>query len=372
MFEDDDPQAVYKERFQRDKPFNSLPLLPPISEIETKRTLKKAISANRALAELKGIGDLIPNQAMLVRSIVLQEAKISSEIENIVTTNDKLYRALSEEGKEFDPQTKEVLGYEQALWHGYQQLKEGEFFNTRFFIELMQTIRRIDIGIRTMPGTQVVSSRTGNVIYTPPQGEKQIRDLLQNLSEYLYSADETDPLIKMAVMHYQFEAIHPFADGNGRTGRVLNILYLIHEKLLDVPILYLSHYIIEKKNEYYLGLRKVTEDGAWEDWIIFILDAIETMSTEAKQRILAIRQALNAAIELTRTLKPKIYRKELIELIFQQPYTRITAIEQSGIAKRDAATRYLKELEEIGLLQSFKSGRELLYLNKSLLNLLVK
>lgn len=356
--------------FRRDVPYNALPPLPPKAKIETVRTLKKAIGATRALAELRGVGNQIPNQAVLIRSILLQEAKLSSEIENIVTTNDRLYRALSDEVHETDPRTKEVLRYEHALWTGYQHLKNGGLLNTRYFIELVQTIKQIEYGIRTLPGTRIVNPRTNEAVYTPPEGERVIRDLLDNLSAYIYTPDDTDPLIKLAVLHYQFEAIHPFADGNGRTGRILNILYLVHKELLDIPVLYLSRYIIENKNAYYTGLRRVTEEGAWEDWIVYLLEAIEATATSAKERILSIREALQEAIEVARKGMSKGYSKELLELIFQQPYTRIAFLESTGIAKRQAASVYLKNLVELGVLESVKYGREIFYLNPKLLKIL--
>lgn len=358
--------------FANDKPFNSLPLLPPIKEVETIRTLKKAISARVAISELRATGSKIPNQSILIRALTLQEAKLSSEIENIVTTNDKLYRELSEQSPNPDPQTKEVLGYQDALWMGYQHLQEGGFLNTNLFIEIVQTIRRVQSGIRTMHGTHIVSSKTSEIIYTPPIGEKQIRDMLFNLSEFLYQEDGIDPLIKMAIAHYQFEAIHPFTDGNGRTGRVINILYLIHSGLLDLPTLYLSKYIIQNKSRYYECLRAVTESGDWEDWILYLLDAVEVMALETRDRMARIHEAMLHAIEITRAQKPKIYRRELIELIFEQPYTRISSIEKAGIVKRDAAAAYLRELEEIGVLKQLKQGRELLFLNTRLMDILVK
>ena len=358
--------------FSRNKPYNSLPKLPPPYELETKKTLKKAIGANRALAELRSVGDQIPNQAILLRSMLLQEAKLSSAIENIVTTNDRLYRALSDETEQTDPQTKEVLQYESALWHGYEHIKEGKLLTSRLFIELVQIIKRIEYGVRDLPGTQIVNPKTEETIYTPPDGANNIRDFLDNLSHYIYMNDNIDPLIKLGVIHYQFEAIHPFADGNGRTGRVINILYLVQEKMLNLPILYLSQYIIQNKSDYYKGLRGITEENNWEDWILYILDAIETTSNITKKRILDIRNDMNEATKFARENMGTGYSKDLIELIYCQPYTRISFLEQAGIAKRDTASNYLKRLEEIEILESVKSGRERIYLNKRLLKILVQ
>lgn len=358
--------------FRRDAPYNALPPLPPKAKIETLRTLKKAIGANRALAELRGVGNQIPNQAVLIRSILLQEAKLSSEIENVVTTNDRLYRALSDEVHETDSHTKEVLRYEHALWKGYQHLKSGGLLNTRHFIELVQTIKQIEYGVRNLPGTRIVNPRTSEAVYTPPEGERVIRDLLDNLSDYIYAQDDIDPLIKLAALHYQFEAIHPFSDGNGRTGRILNILYLVEKGLLDIPVLYLSRYIIENKSAYYTGLRRVTEEGAWEDWIVYMLEAVEATAVSARERIVSIREALLESAEIARTGMSRGYSKELIELIYQRPYTRIAFLESEGVAKRQAASVYLKNLAELGVLQSVKHGREILYLNPRLLEILSK
>ncbi len=358
--------------FRRDAPYNALPPLPPKAKIETIRTLKKAIGATRALAELRGVGDQLPNQAVLLRSILLQEARLSSEIENIVTTNDRLYRALSDEAKETDPRTKEVLRYEHALWAGYQHLKSGGLLNTRHFVELVQTIKQIEYGIRNLPGTRIVNPRTTEAVYTPPEGERVIRDLLDNLSAYIYAEDTTDPLIKLAVLHYQFEAIHPFSDGNGRTGRILNILYLVEKGLLDIPVLYLSRYIIENKSAYYTGLRRVTEEGAWEDWIVYMLEAIEATAVSARARIVNIRKAFLETIETARDGMSAGYSYELMELIFRQPYTRIGELVDRGIARRITASKHLKELERLGVMESARSGREVVYLNLPLLQALTE
>ena len=357
--------------FDRQRPFNDLPPLPPRGvELETKAVLKRAIGANKALAELKGAGDLIPNQSLLIQSIVLQEAKLSSEIENVVTTNDKLYRALSGDEEKYDPHTKEVLRYGHALWRGYVALQERPL-STNLFVEVVNTIKRNDQGIRKLSGTQIQNPRR-EPIYTPPEGEERIRNLLRNLEEFIHAEDDLDPLVKMAVIHYPFEAIHPFGDGNGRTGRIINVLYLISEKLLNRPILYLSGYIIERKTEYYRGLRGVTEEGAWEDWILYMLLGLEETALATRDKVLAIKKLLDDAVTLAREKAPKIYSKELIELIFQQPYCRIQFVEQAGIASRNTASKYLRELESIGLLRSVKAGRERLYVNDPLYSLLTK
>jgi Fic family protein len=350
--------------------YNDLPPLPPLMELESKRALKQAIAANKALAELKGVGGLIPDQRILLKAIVLQEAKLSSAIENIVTTNDKLYRAFSEEKKATDENTKEVLMYQEALLEGYDSIKAGDPLSARLFVRLAQIINQADIRIRTMPGTHIAKSSTHEIIYTPPDNERAIRDLLDNLADYISMDDDIDPLIKLAVIHYQFEAIHPFPDGNGRTGRVLNILYLVERDLLSLPILYLSRYIIQNKQQYYRCLRRVTEDAAWEDWIVYVLRGIEETARNTRERILAIRVSLDQAIEKARDNMKKGYTKDLIEVIFQQPYTRIEHLEANKIAKRETASKYLHELERIGLLKVIKEGRDVLFLNEKLLNIL--
>ena len=218
-----------------------------------------------------------------------------------------------------------------------------------------------------LPGTRIVNQGSGEVIYTPPEGERTIRDLLDNLSAYIYVEDDVDPLIKLAALHYQFEAIHPFSDGNGRTGRILNILYLLEKGLLEIPVLYLSRYIIETKGAYYEGLRRVTEEGAWEDWIVYMLEAIEVTSINARKRILNIRKAFLDTIETARTGMSAGYSYELIELIFRQPYTRIGVLVDSNVARRATASKHLKELERLGIMQSVRSGREVVWLNLPLL-----
>lgn len=356
--------------FNPGKPYNDLPKLPPKADLETPAVLKKAIRANRELAELKGKAGIIPNQGILINSLILKEAKASSEIENVVTTNDRLYEAFSAGDKNYDPQTKEVLRYRQALWAGFNQLKERPL-STNLFIDIVQTIKRNESGIRNTPGTVIANPNTNKIIYWPPEGEELIRDLLGNLETFIHSDDDLDPLIKMAVIHYQFEAIHPFDDGNGRTGRILNILYLVLEKLLTLPVLYMSGYIINRKADYYKLLRKVTEEEDWESWILFMLEAIENTARETTSKIEAINNLLEETIEKAKAKLPdRVYSKELIEVLFEQPYCKIKFLVDKGIAQRQTAGDYLNELENIGILESKKSGREKLYLNTALYELL--
>lgn len=328
--------------FSPDKPFNDLPPLPPKGEMETKAVLKKAIFAGRALAELKGLGETIPNQAILVNSIILQEAKASSEIENIITTHDALFRAFTAKTSQIDPATKEVLRYREALWDAFRSLEDRPLLTTNLFIGIVQTIRDNMAGIRNTPGTKVANAATGEVVFTPPEGEDVIREKLKNLEDYIHAEDTIDPLIKLALIHYQFEAIHPFTDGNGRTGRILNILFLTSRGLLDLPVLYLSKYIIDWKSDYYHVLRRVTENQEWEPWILYMLDAVEQTALATKNKILAIRRLLVETIEFTKKNLPlRVYSKELIELLFHQPYTKGQFLVDAGIAKRQAAADYL-------------------------------
>ena len=254
---------------------NELRYLPPEGDIESKTVLKQLNKATRALAELKAYAEVIPNKEILISTIALQEAKASSEIENIITTNDSLYKAMATTESKIDANTKEVLQYREALWYGVKLIEEKELITTNMIIEIQQILEGNRGGIRKLPGTALKNALTGETVYTPPSGEELIRKLLANLEEYYNIPDDIDSLIKLAVTHYQFEAIHPFYDGNGRTGRILNILYLLKEGLLDSPILYLSSYIIRNKKEYYEFLNKVTKDNDWESWIIYMLKAIE-------------------------------------------------------------------------------------------------
>ncbi len=356
--------------YNRNVPYNDLPELPPCADIETKEILKMAIRANKAMAELRMAGNLIPNQAVLIQSLGLSEAKFSSEIENIVTTNDELYRAFIDGNIVIDPPTKEVLFYKDALWHGYHALTQKKrLLTTPLFIELAQILRNTTQTIRNIRGTRLVNPK-GEIKYTPPEGENVILKKLSNLESFIHNEDLIDPLVKMAIIHYQFEAIHPFSDGNGRTGRILNVLFLIEKKLLDIPVLYLSRYIISNKMAYYNGLQQVTEANAWEPWILYILQGLEQTAITTHQRILAIHQLTKSTAETVRAKLPGIYSKDLIEVIFRSPYCKIKTLEETGIAKRETASKYLKELEKIGVLNSSKIGRDIYYVNSSFLKLL--
>lgn len=359
--------------FNPDKPYNELPPLPPKQDLETPAVLKKTIGPARALAELRGMGKTIPNQNILINSLTLQEAKDSSAIENVITTNDALFKAFSAQSTQTDPATKEVLHYREALWEGYNALKKKGLLTTNLFIQLVQTIKENEAGIRTTPGTKIVNQKNNKVLYTPPEGDRLIRDKLKNLESYIHDKKGIDPLVKLAVIHYQFEAIHPFSDGNGRTGRIINILYLIQQGLLDLPVLYLSKYVIERRSDYYRLLRGVTEKQEWQTWILFMLNAVEETANFTRQRILDIRDLLDETLQNAKTKLPDyIYSKELVELLFHQPYCKAQILIDAGIAKRQTAAQYLKELEKIGVLKSHKISRENLYLNVKLYELLSK
>lgn len=356
--------------FDPKEPYNDLPLLPPKGEIETPVVLRKCVTASRALAELKGAGHTIPNQSILINAIPLQEAKLSSEIENIVTTQDELYSAAIGTETKSSPQTKEVLRYRTALWQGYQSIQQGHF-NLKLFEQLCSTILDEAVSCRSSEGVYIGNVARNTITYTPPRGSSVIDEKMRNLYSFIEQSCEFDPLICTALAHYQFEAIHPFLDGNGRTGRIVSILQLVRYGLLDIPVLYLSKYIVESKQEYYLRLRAVTEDGDWERWILFILSAIEETAITTRERIEDIGVLLAETIEYCRTrLSKRVYSKELIELIFVQPYCKIRFLEEAGIAKRQTASSYLQELEHIGVLESRKDWREIIYTNPALLKIL--
>jgi Fic family protein len=362
--------STYRTPVRPNGPYNSLPILPPAQDLETKPVLKAVIDARVALAGLQGAARAIPDGGIMVRAIALQEARLSSEIEMIVTTDDELYRGLSSSDATEDPQTKEVLRYGDAVWLGYGHLRNGKPLDPELFERLASTILQRPVGIREGFGTRVGDPRTGKIIYTPPTGRDRIRGLLLNLADYWQNQHETDPLIRLCVGHYQFEAIHPFSDANGRVGRVLNNLLLVQQELLDKPILYLSRAIIEDKASYYRGLRKVTEEGAWEPWLLYMLDNLTTTALETRRRVEAIQHELDAALEQARVQMVRGYSVELLRLVFAQPYTRIATLERAGIAKRQTASEYLQELQRIGLLRGERRGREIYYLNERLLRIL--
>ncbi len=359
-----------RTRFSPDIPFNALPLLPPKVELETKPVMKALVGARAALAELKQAGELIPNQSILINTLPVLEARASSEIENIVTTADRLFRFAQDDGSpRADAATKEALRYQSALMRGLRLL-EKKPVTTAMAVDICRALRGIAIDVRKVSGTTLKNQSTGQVVYTPPEGQDRLRDLLANWERFLHDDSDLDPLIRMAVGHYQFEAIHPFTDGNGRTGRILNSLFLVEQGLLDQPVLYLSRAIIRKRAEYYRLLNAVTRDEAWERWVLYMLDAVQETATWTTRKIKAIRGLLERATVHVREQAPSLYSRELVELVFEQPYSRIANVVAAGIAQRQTASVYLKTLCEIGVLQEIKAGRERLFIHPNLIALL--
>jgi len=355
--------------FDRKIPYNNLPLLPPKADFETKNIFRKTITAGRALAQLNGSLRNLPNPALFLDTVYLQEAKASSEIENIITTNDDLYQSLVADRKVENPDTKEVLFYKEALWLGLEELKSKPFITTNLCIKIVQCIKQNTASIRVIPGT-VLKNPKNEVIYTPPSGENIIREKLANLEKFINEKDSIDPLIKMAIMHYQFEAIHPFADGNGRTGRILLLLYLKLSGLLDIPAIYLSKYIIKNKTAYYQKLRAVTEKQEWENFILYMLDMIEVTAINGLERLGKIVAAMEKTADEIKKALPKVYSKDLIEILFRLPYTKRQRLIDENIGNPKTAGNYLISLEKNGFLKSVKVGKEKLYLNQRLLNIL--
>lgn len=371
-------------KFDRKIPYNHLPLLPPKADIETKPILRKTISATRALAQLNGTLLNLPNPTLFLDTIYLQEAKASSEVENIITTNDELYKSLVADKKIVNSATKEVLSYKEALWLGMEELSTKPYITTNLCIKIVQCIKQNKATIRNTPGT-TLSNPQGEVIYTPPVGEALIREKLANLENFINEPAHSaggedshsgehgrtiDPLIKMAIMHYQFEAIHPFSEGNGRTGRILLLLYLKLSGLLDTPAIFLSDYIIRNKTAYYTSLRSVTENNVWEDYILYMLDMIEVTSQKGLLRLNKIATAMGKTADEIKKKLPKIYSKDLIEILFRLPYTKRQHLIDENIGNPKTVGNYLKLLEENGFLKSVKVGKEKLYLNQKLLSIL--
>ncbi|MEI6078505.1 MAG: Fic family protein [Verrucomicrobiota bacterium] len=351
------------------EPFNALPPLPPRAELETKAILKRCITARAALAELKQAAELIPNPAVLINTLPLLEAQASSEIENIITTTDRLfqYREMDDAA---DAATREALRYSRALLEGCQSLQKRPLA-TRTAEAVCSLIKGQPMHVRQIPGTALAKAN-GEIVYTPPVGETLLRELLANWEQFLHTATELDPLIRLAVAHYQFEAIHPFTDGNGRTGRVLNSLFFISEGLLPLPVLYLSRYIIQHKADYYRLLRAVTQTDAWEEWVLFLLRGVEETAGWTVAKIAAIRRLQAHTVEHVRQAAPKIYSHELVNLIFELPYCRIQNLTEREIAGRQTASVYLKELVKVGVLEEKTVGREKLFIHPKLMRLLTR
>ena len=346
-----------------------LSMLPPSINLETVPVLRQLAKSNRALAELKGYADTIPNKNILLNAVMINEAKDSSEIENIITTHDELYKALSQSSGA-SLEAKEVVNYRSAIWEGYQLVLEKGMLTVNMIVSIQGIVEGNQAGIRKLPGTVLINSKTNEVVYTPPSDEREIRNLLSNLEEYINEVDDrVDPLIKLAVIHFQFESIHPFYDGNGRTGRIINIIYLILRDLLNSPILYLSRYINKNKSEYYRLLQEVRTQQNWEEWILFILKGIEETAKDTLELVKRINVEIESMRNEIKLKLPKIYSKELIDLLFYEFYTKTIYIEKGLSITRKTAVSYLSALEEAGFLVSEKIGKERIYKNKRLYDL---
>jgi Fic family protein len=347
--------------------------LPLSKDIESKNVAKKLTEAHRALAELKGILSIIPNETILINTLGIQEAKDSSAIENIITTHDDLYKAELNFDNIKEPDTKEVQSYIAALKKGYSLISESGMLTINDILEIQSLLEKNDAGFRKVSGTVLRNSATGKIIYTPPQDYKTILDLMSNLEKYINddSLCGFDPLVKMAVIHYQFESIHPFYDGNGRTGRIINILYLVMKGLLNIPVLYLSRYIIEHKMQYYKLLQEVRETGDWENWLIYILSGIEETSRET---IVLIKEIQKAMLELKHKIRAeyKFYSPELINNLFKHPYTKIEFLENDLGVSRITAANYLNKLAQDGILKKEKLKTGNYYINEKLFELLTR
>ncbi len=353
--------------------FNSLRLLPPEKyKIETVKVLRQLVKSSVALAELKGLAKILPNPDILLNAVILKEARASSEIENVITTQDKLYQAMSAKGGLVDSATKEVLRYREAMLYGFKLIRTKGFLTTNGIIEIQRILEENNAGIPKLPGTALRNAATGKVIYTPPDNIDTINRLMKNLEVYLNTEDDSSPLVKMAVQHYQFESIHPFYDGNGRTGRIINVLYLILHKLLDNPVLYLSDYIIANKADYYRLLQEVRSKENWEGWILYILKGVEQTANETIVQVNEISSLFSQTQNLVKKKAPNAYSKELIELLFEHPYSKSEYLTTRLGISRITASKYLKELEAIRILQSRRVWKETLYINTNLFELLKK
>ena len=336
-----------------------------LDNIETQPILKKAIQANRALAKLNGTAKIIPNQNILINALVLQEAKDSSEIENIITTHDELFRA----GLDIESVTheaKEVQHYREALIKGYELVRDNGLLLKRDIVHIQGILEQNDAGVRRQSGTVLRNMATGEVVFEPPQEYEEIQELLSELEKFINEANELDPLVSMAIVHYQFETIHPFYDGNGRTGRIINILYLILNGMLDVPILYLSSYIIQHKADYYRLLQEVRTNDKMEEWILYMLDGIEQTSLGTIELVQDIHALMAKTQHQIQEELPKIYSKDLVEVLFMHPYTKIDFLIHKLQLHRHTASKYLNELEKLGIVQSVKIKNSKFFVNVEL------
>lgn len=349
-----------------------IPNLPLPFDVETKAVMKKTASARSALAEMKGTAATIPNEKILLNTLSLQEAKDSSAIENIITTHDELFKSNFYTRNFKTLATKEVYNYSHALLTGFAALKERGLLSLNQILDIQSLLEENRAGFRKLPGTELKNDKTGETVYTPPQSYDDIVAYMTNIEQFINddSISDYDPLVKLAIIHHQFESIHPFYDGNGRTGRIINILYLVKENLLDIPVLYLSRFINQNKGDYYSLLQKVRTDSAWEAWILFMLDGIEQTSLQTIKIIQGIKTMMLKQKQKIRTELPKIYSQDLLNNIFKHPYTKIDFIIQDLKVSRPTATRYLDELLRISILQKEKIGKESYYINNDLFDFL--
>ena len=351
---------------------STVPLLPLPIDLESKIVLKKLAKAHQALAELKGVAASIPNQGILISTLALQEAKDSSAIENIITTHDDLYRSDSMSRHFVSTAAKEVHNYATALRNGFEQVSKSGLLTNNDILEIQSGIEENRAGFRKLLGTELKNEQTGETVYTPPQHYDEILSLMTNLEQFINDDElcDWDPLTKMAVIHHQFESIHPFYDGNGRTGRIINILYLVKQRLLSVPVLYLSRYINQNKADYYRLLQSVRTEDAWQDWVLFILDGIEQTSHQTIVLIQGIKELMLQHKHRLRDELPKIYSQDLINNLFRHPYTKIEFVMSELQVSRITATRYLNELTRIGLMTKHRLGRDNYFVNDALYDLL--
>lgn len=356
------------------EPIYDIPGLPPKTELETYAVLKLAALAHRNLAELKGRSSNIPNPGILIDTLSLQEAKASSEIENIITTQDELFQISLFPENPSSPAAKEVALYRDALRVGYERLRaQQDLLTINTIIAMFQILKRTDGAFRETPGTALKNEARGKLVYIPPQDGNIVKECMGKLETFINDdgACDLDPLIKMAIIHHQFESIHPFPDGNGRIGRIINVLYLTRQKLLDIPILYLSRYITANKADYYKYLQSVRDDGNWEPWLLYMLRAVAETSTETLRLVEGIRKLMAGYKNRIRTELPKIYTQELLNTLFRHPYTKIEYVVRDVAVTRQTASRYLDELTEAGMLTKHKVGRNNYYINNPLADLLL-
>lgn len=347
--------------------------LPPKVNVETPKVLKKALEAQQYLSELKGISQTIPSQGILLNTLPIQEARDSSEIENIVTTSDALYKADVEREKKIDQTTKEVQRYTIALNEGFARIQKVGLLRIKDIIAIQERLEDNDAGIRSLPGTKLSNPATGEVVFVPPQHKDVIVKALDNLEQYINNDELSDvpPLIKMAIIHVQFESIHPFYDGNGRTGRIINMLYMVQKGLLDIPVLYLSRYIVRNKPKYYELLQRVRTHCDWENWILYMLEGVKQTSIGTIEDITQIREEmLKTKHEIRRQFS--FYSQDLINHIFRHPYTKINHLKDDLRISRPTATKYLDELSEANFLKKVKQGRDYYFINRNLIEILAK